>query len=97
MTDGLAGRSHEPIFIAQPRRRKPGWDGCRDREDGRTDLPVELQYRQPFARFNHKGMYVPETDEVFIYGGEAYNEFQANTLSDTYVHVPSCLTNGYTL
>ena len=29
--DGLNGRASEPVLIPQPRRRAPGWDGCRDR------------------------------------------------------------------
>ena len=52
LLDGLAGRSKVNIFIPQPRLQRPGWDGCRDRSDGRTDLPNELQYIMPSGRFN---------------------------------------------
>ncbi len=37
--DGIAGWTSNSVWIPQPRRRAPGWDGCRDRADGRTDLP----------------------------------------------------------
>eukprot|EP01042_Synura_sphagnicola_P033588 gene33588-43123_t len=48
--DGKTGRSSTPVMIAQPRRRHPDWDGCRDRADGRTDLPNVLMYIHPLAR-----------------------------------------------
>lgn len=28
--DGLSGRANSSVWIPQPRRRAPGWDGCRD-------------------------------------------------------------------
>lgn len=40
--DGKFGRSNATIFIAQERRRALGWDGCRDRGDGRLDLSTVL-------------------------------------------------------
>jgi hypothetical protein len=37
--DGMYGRANGSIMIAQPRRQRPGWDGCRDRADGNPHLP----------------------------------------------------------
>ncbi len=37
--DGIAGRASNSVWIPQPRRMAPGWDGCRTRADNRTDLP----------------------------------------------------------
>jgi len=56
---GGNGRSEEPIFIAQPRRQSPGWDGCRDRYDHLTsDLPAQLIYKHPSQRSDHKAIYI---------------------------------------
>ena len=70
--DGTYGRSSGPIFIAQPRRQRPGWDGCRDRFDGRVDLPNRLQYVQPLPRFGHRGVFNAKHNEIITYGGMAY-------------------------
>ncbi|CAN0484135.1 unnamed protein product, partial [Laminaria digitata] len=48
--DGLFGRSDQPVFIPQPRRLAPGWDGCRDRQDGREDLDQGLMWEHPGHR-----------------------------------------------
>ena len=37
VNDGRFGRNIDPIGIPQPRRRAPGWDGCRERLDGNLD------------------------------------------------------------
>ncbi len=37
--DGIAGRASKSVWIPQPRRMAPGWDGCHDSADNRTDLP----------------------------------------------------------
>eukprot|EP00602_Paraphysomonas_sp_CaronLab_P006179 CAMPEP_0185022774 /NCGR_PEP_ID=MMETSP1103-20130426/5476_1 /TAXON_ID=36769 /ORGANISM="Paraphysomonas bandaiensis, Strain Caron Lab Isolate" /LENGTH=939 /DNA_ID=CAMNT_0027554999 /DNA_START=122 /DNA_END=2940 /DNA_ORIENTATION=- len=83
-TDGLYGRANHSVFIAQPRRQRPGWDGCRDRADGDLVLPQELQYVKPFARSGHKGVYVNGSNEIIIYGGRAYLEEQPKTHRDTW-------------
>lgn len=70
--DGLAGRAWEPIRIAQARRQRPGWDGCRDRSDNRTDLPKELQYDKPTPRAGHRAVYIPSTQEMLFFGGIGY-------------------------
>ena len=62
--DGLFGRSTIPVFINQPRRQRPDWDGCRDRYDGRDDLPNKLQYIQPLAR---SSKYIKLYIVVYIY------------------------------
>jgi hypothetical protein len=82
--DGLFGRSNSSIMIAQPRRRRPGWDGCRDRTDSRRDLPPELQWLQPLPRYAHRGVFYAPTNEIFIYGGLAYLREEPQTYSDTY-------------
>ena len=33
--DGLFGRANGSIEIAIPRPKRPGWDGCRTRQDGK--------------------------------------------------------------
>jgi len=58
LIDGLNGRSNKSIFISQPRPQRPGWDGCRDRYDGRTDLTQDLQYIQPLPRFGHRAVFI---------------------------------------
>jgi hypothetical protein len=82
--DGLFGRANASIFIAQPRPQKPGWDGCRDRYDGRKDLPEGLQYVKPLPRYGHKAVFHNHTSEIIVYGGMAYKQDQAKTLADTY-------------
>ena len=65
------GRSGEHVFIEQPRRRAPGWDGCRDRLDGRLDLPVALQWLRPAQRSGHRAIYSDKHRLMLVYGGEA--------------------------
>ncbi|KAJ1438370.1 hypothetical protein B484DRAFT_211406 [Ochromonadaceae sp. CCMP2298] len=84
ITDGLYGRANDSVFIAQPRPQSPGWDGCRDRYDGRSDLPAGLQYVQPLPRYLHRAVFHEPTSEIIMYGGMAYNEPQAKSLSDTW-------------
>jgi len=102
-TDGLYGRAPAPVLIAQPRPQKPGWDGCRDRFDGRTDLPAGLQYVQPLPRYSHRAVFYEPTSEIIMYGGLAYtaeqpksleNTWEFSTLSDMwYYHLFHCVNN----
>ena len=62
-TRGLPGVP--PLRVPQPRRRAPGWDGCRDRADGRGDLPQELQWLSPGQRAEHAAVAV-----AAVAGGE---------------------------
>jgi hypothetical protein len=82
--DGVNGRASSPILIAQPRRQRAGWDGCRDRYDGRTDLPQELQYVRPKARFGHRAVYNADYKEIVVYGGMAFVSEHAPSVQDSY-------------
>ncbi len=103
LVDGLFGRSNGSVFIHQPRRQRPGWDGCRDRYDGRSDLPAGLQYVMPLPRYGHRAIYHEPTKEIIMYGGLAYKEpqpkaldntWEATTLSDMwYYHLDHCVNN----
>jgi hypothetical protein len=84
LVDGYFGRSNGSVFIPQRRNRRQGWDGCRDRFDGRTDLPQQLQYFIPTPRALHRGVYLPLTNEILIYGGMAYYTPMPKSLSSTY-------------
>lgn len=72
------------MFVAQPRRQRPGWDGCRDRADARLDLPQEIMYTRPTGRAAHRVVYLPTTDEIVLYGGLGYTEEYLATGSITY-------------
>lgn len=60
--DGQFGRSNYSIFIPQLRRLSPGWDGCRD-----------LQWIYPPSRFEHRGLFIPQYQIFFIFGGLGYD------------------------
>jgi len=68
------------VHIFQARRQAPGWDGCRDRSDGRSDLPNELLWVQPTQRAGHAAIWSPGkqsitrkvNDFLIIYGGYGY-------------------------
>ena len=57
------------LFVHQPRRQRPGWDGCRDRRDGRADLKSELMWDQPTQRWNHKMLLHAESSTIMLTGG----------------------------
>lgn len=84
LSDGLFGRALSSLFIAQPRRQRAGWDGCRDRFDAKTDLPNELQYVRPHARFGHRAVYYAESNEILMYGGMAMFEEHAPSVQDSF-------------
>eukprot|EP00516_Mucochytrium_quahogii_P005465 CAMPEP_0203750778 /NCGR_PEP_ID=MMETSP0098-20131031/4957_1 /ASSEMBLY_ACC=CAM_ASM_000208 /TAXON_ID=96639 /ORGANISM=" , Strain NY0313808BC1" /LENGTH=764 /DNA_ID=CAMNT_0050640219 /DNA_START=611 /DNA_END=2901 /DNA_ORIENTATION=+ len=67
--DGKFGRASEHVIHNQTRRRSPGWDGCRDRHDGRRDLPWDLQWQQPLQRSHHSVAYHDEFKMMLVYGG----------------------------
>ena len=96
---GGAGRSSETIFIAQPRRQSPGWDGCRDRYDGDMSLPAELMYKHPSQRSDHKAVYIDslpihlpgephasggKKGELFLFGGVGHEQEFVESSSTTY-------------
>lgn len=72
MAEPTRGTDAEPLFIQQARRQAPGWDGCRDRDDGRSDLPNVLKWEHPSQRSGHAAAYHPEFDAMFVYGGGGY-------------------------
>lgn len=59
-----------PLTIPQPRRRAPGWDGCRNRVDGRADLPQELQWAYPGQRADHGAVFSHTAQTLLLLGGE---------------------------
>jgi len=69
LLDGQAGRHTETVMIAQPRRQRPGWDGCRDRHDNRSDLPLELQWDHPPQRSGHAAVFNQDYGLMMVYGG----------------------------
>ncbi|KAL9184595.1 hypothetical protein ACHAXT_012565 [Thalassiosira profunda] len=59
--DGKFGRSNTSVFIPQPRRQSPGWDGCRD-----------FQWTHPPSRADHASVYVAKHDMLVTHGGVGY-------------------------
>ncbi len=61
--------------ITQPMRQSYGWDGCRDRVDGRDDeeggFEAELQWEKPVNRFSHRAVYSEEFHALLMFGGYA--------------------------
>ena len=84
LVDGLNGRANGTFFIPQPRRQAPEWDGCRDRYDGRKDLPAGLAYRKPTGRALHRAVLIEDTNEIFFYGGMAYLDEQIKSVNSSY-------------
>lgn len=82
--DGLAGRASSPVRIAQPRRQRPGWDGCVTRADGRTDLPDQLTYVRPRARSGHDAVWLEATNEIIMYGGHSYHVRQPKSIQNSW-------------
>lgn len=84
-TDGLEGRSDHQIFVLQQGRQRPGWDGCRDRADGRTDLPAELLYERPRQRMNHRALWVEQENILLLYGGVVLDKEQAMSRDESHI------------
>ena len=82
--DGLFGRSSQRIRIPVPRIQAPGWDGCRNGPDGSTDRIQGLRYDKPTGRWGHKGIFVSELDEFYVYGGMAYDQERYPTVDTTW-------------
>ena len=49
------------VVIPQPRRRAPGWDGCRD-----------ITWKYPPSRADHASVYVDKFDMLVAHGGRGY-------------------------
>lgn len=101
--DFMYGRAPGDVFIQQPRRQAPGWDGCRDRADGRLDLPAALMYEQPMQRGGHQAIFAPDFRLMLMYGGRALTAEQSFGLDLTHessvrgdlwqMHVDHCPKN----
>lgn len=100
LTDGQFGRLDHTLFIDQPRRQNPGWDGCRDRYDGNPDLEAKLMYKHPSQRSQHTAIYistlpVPEENhasadkqgELYLFGGIGHEVEQPETTDTTHAMV----------
>ena len=80
-TDGLYGRAMQRMRIPQPRRRAPGWDGCRDRVDGNLDdrgPKYNIMWDQPSQRSMHRGVWSNKHSLFLIFGGTGYTEWKRN-------------------
>lgn len=84
LIDGRFGRANYDVFVRQTRRQAPGWDGCRDRADGRLDLPGELLYVRPMQRAGHAAAFSPVTGEMLVFGGETLEAEQAPGIEITW-------------
>lgn len=69
-------------------RQSYGWDGCRDRIDGRdneeVNLDAALQWEKPLNRFSHKAVYFEKHHEIIMFGGYAYVEENKEVMVETY-------------
>lgn len=82
--DGLFGRSPVPVYIPQGRRRALGWDGCRDRADGRAELGVELSYDRPQQRAGHAAVWSSSWSMLLVFGGDRLPVEQAKSGATTW-------------
>ena len=75
ITDGRYGRPDQRIVLPIKRKQAPGWDGCRDRSDGRG-LPFtqELQWERPQQRSAHRAVYQEKDGIMLALGGLGYPE-----------------------
>ena len=99
MLDGKAGRSNVPIQIGIPRIQAPGWDGCRNGEDGTPGL----RYEKPTSRYGHRGIFIEELNEFYVYGGMAYDQERQPSINYTwpssvsdelwYINFDQCIKN----
>ncbi len=93
--------NHIPnIVVHQPRKRKPGWDGCRDRNDGKytvDNIPVggdgiddvtnfknQLLYEMPFGLSGYGMQYHEKYRALYTFAGAGYDDYKVKTLKNTY-------------
>ncbi|KAL4086898.1 hypothetical protein PRIC1_013956 [Phytophthora ramorum] len=103
LTEPTRGTTQERVLVEQARRQAPGWDGCRDRHDGREDLPAELQWEHPSQRSGHMSVYHEGFEKVFVFGGYGYEReenyhdavtFAAASLGDLWQYdLNNCIKN----
>lgn len=55
------GTSKSSVFIPQPRRKSPGWDGCRD-----------ITWKYPPSRADHASVFVDKFNMLVTHGGRGY-------------------------
>ncbi len=72
--DGKNGRLSEELEVNLTRRQAPGWDGCRDRDDGRKDMPWELQWEKPLQRSHLAATYAPNFQLILAFGGHGFDQ-----------------------
>jgi hypothetical protein len=85
-TDGRHGRASAPVLIYQKRKRNPGWDGCRDRQDGKLlsdGFKQELLYDQPYGRGGHASIYHAKFRSMFVFAGVGYEDYVHSQLGST--------------
>jgi len=79
----------ETLTITQPMRQSYGWDGCRDRLDGRDDdgefggFDAELQWEKPLNRFSHRAVYAEDIHSMIVFGGFAFVKEELDDLTVT--------------
>ncbi|GMH86956.1 hypothetical protein TL16_g10705 [Triparma laevis f. inornata] len=78
--DGMFGRASVPVEIPQPRRKRFGWDGCREEN---MDPGVEL-WTYPSSRSDHTAAFFEEEGLLMFYGGVGYSEAQEASLETTH-------------
>lgn len=67
---GLFGRANTSVLIMQKRNQAPGWDGCRDRVDGKPyPFPQRLLWEEPLQISMHRAIYSTHYDILLTYGG----------------------------
>ncbi|KAL7465153.1 hypothetical protein ACHAXS_005490 [Conticribra weissflogii] len=63
LKDGKDGRTTNSVFIPQPRRQSPGWDGCED-----------TKWKFPPSRSDHASIYIPKHEMLVTHGGVGYDK-----------------------
>ncbi|RLN88754.1 hypothetical protein BBJ28_00009809 [Nothophytophthora sp. Chile5] len=84
LAEPTRGTSQERVLIEQARRQAPGWDGCRDRQDAREDLPIGLQWEHPSQRSGHMSVYHSEFKKVFVFGGYGFEREEEYQVVDSF-------------
>ena len=82
--DGEYGRASGHFAITYGRNQRPGWDGCRHRIDGRTDVPDRLLWEQPLQRAHHAAVYSSMYEMMLVFGGHGYAQEEVKSLGITH-------------
>jgi hypothetical protein len=91
------------LMMRQPRRQAPGWDGCRDRTDGRDWLPNQLLWKAPKQRSDFSAVFSEKFKVLLFYGGFGYKDLTphlnnvtepSSTMGDLWqYHIANCVKN----